>query len=77
MYQIVLYSSTDAPVSCLKNNIKIYIKFYIKTAPCETIEAQQASLLNSYKKPKLKLPKRCFNVNFNIFSKTTHWCISW
>ena len=27
------YSPTDAQVSCLKNNIKIYIKIYIKTAP--------------------------------------------
>jgi len=28
-----IYSPTDAPVSCLKNNIKIYIQIYIKTAP--------------------------------------------
>jgi hypothetical protein len=28
-----IYSPTDAPVSCFKNNIKIYIKIYIKTAP--------------------------------------------
>jgi len=28
-YQGFIYSPTDAPVSCLKNNIKIYIK----TAP--------------------------------------------
>ena len=28
-----MYSPTDAPVSCLKNNIKICIKIYIKTAP--------------------------------------------
>jgi hypothetical protein len=32
-YQTFIYSPTDAPVSCLKNNIKIYIKIYIKTAP--------------------------------------------
>jgi len=33
-YQIFIYSPTDAPVSCLKkNNIKIYIKIYTKTAP--------------------------------------------
>jgi hypothetical protein len=25
-YQIFIYSSTDALMSCLKNNIKIYIK---------------------------------------------------
>jgi hypothetical protein len=28
-----IYSPTDALVSCLKNNIKIYITIYIKTAP--------------------------------------------
>ena len=27
------YSPTDTQVSCLKNNIKNYIKIYIKTAP--------------------------------------------
>jgi hypothetical protein len=27
------YSPTDAQVNCLKNNIKIYIKIYIKTTP--------------------------------------------
>jgi hypothetical protein len=27
------YSPTDAQVNCLKNNFKIYIKIYIKTAP--------------------------------------------
>jgi hypothetical protein len=27
------YSPTDAKVNCLKNNFKIYIKIYIKTAP--------------------------------------------
>jgi len=32
-YQSFIYSPTDALVSCLKNNIKIYIKIYIKTAP--------------------------------------------
>ena len=32
-YQSFIYSPTNAPVSCLKNNIKIYIKIYIKTAP--------------------------------------------
>ena len=21
--------------------------------------------------------RSCFNVNYNIFFKTTHWCISW
>jgi len=26
-----IYSPTDALVSCVKNNIKIYIKIYIKT----------------------------------------------
>ena len=30
---LFIYSPTDAPVSCLKNNTKIYIKIYIKTAP--------------------------------------------
>jgi len=28
-----IYSATDALVSCLKNNIKIYIQIYIKAAP--------------------------------------------
>jgi len=32
-YQRFIYSPTDALVSCLKNNITIYIKIYIKTAP--------------------------------------------
>ena len=32
-YQSFIYSPTDEPVSCLKNNIKIYIKICIKTAP--------------------------------------------
>jgi len=32
-YQSFIYSPTDALLSCLKNNIKIYIKIYIKTAP--------------------------------------------
>ena len=27
------YSPTDARVNCLKNNIKIYVKIYFKTAP--------------------------------------------
>ena len=30
---INVYSPTDGPVNCLKNNIKIYITNYIKTAP--------------------------------------------
>ena len=30
--QSFIYSPTDALVSCLKNNIKIYIKIYMKTA---------------------------------------------
>jgi len=29
----VFYSPTDAQVNCLKNNFKMYIKIYIKTAP--------------------------------------------
>jgi len=29
----VFYSPTDAQVICLKNNFKIHIKIYIKTAP--------------------------------------------
>ena len=34
IYQIFIYSPSDAPVSCLKKNcIKIYIKIYIKTTP--------------------------------------------
>ena len=32
-HQSFIYSPTDASVSCLKNIIKIYIKFYIKTSP--------------------------------------------
>jgi hypothetical protein len=28
----LFYSPTDAQVNCLKNNFKIYIKIYIKTA---------------------------------------------
>ena len=31
--QSFIYSPTDALVRCLKNNTKIYIKIYIKTAP--------------------------------------------
>jgi len=31
-YQSFIYSPTDALVSCLKKNIKIYIKIYTKTA---------------------------------------------
>jgi len=30
--QSLIYLPTDAPVSCLKNRIKMYIKIYIKTA---------------------------------------------
>jgi len=30
---VIFYSPTDAQVNCLKNNFKIYIKIYIKTAP--------------------------------------------
>jgi hypothetical protein len=33
IYQSFIYSPTDALVSCLKNNIKIYTKICIKTAP--------------------------------------------
>jgi hypothetical protein len=29
----VFYPPADAQVNCLKNNFKIYIKIYIKTAP--------------------------------------------
>ena len=32
-HQGFIYSPADALVSCLKNNIKIYIKIYIKTTP--------------------------------------------
>ena len=32
IYQSFIYSPTDALVSCLKKNIRIYIKIYIKTA---------------------------------------------
>jgi len=32
-YQSCIYSPTVTLVSCLKNNIKMYIKIYIKTAP--------------------------------------------
>ena len=32
-YQTFIYSPTDALVSCLKNNVNIYIKIYIKTIP--------------------------------------------
>ena len=32
-YQSFIHSPTDALVSCLENNIKIYIKIYIKSAP--------------------------------------------
>ena len=31
-YQSAVYSPTETLVSCLKNNIKMYIKIYIKTA---------------------------------------------
>ena len=30
---IKFYLPTDAQLNCLKNNIKIYIKIYVKTAP--------------------------------------------
>ena len=36
-YQSFIYSPTDALVSCLKNNIKIYIKIYIRTLYCQTV----------------------------------------
>ena len=29
----IFYSPTDAQVNCLKNDFKIHIKIYIKTAP--------------------------------------------
>jgi len=32
-----IYSPTDALVSCLKKNIKIYIKIYIKKAPTVSV----------------------------------------
>ena len=32
-YQSFIYSPTDALVSCLKNNINVCIKIYIKTPP--------------------------------------------
>jgi len=32
-YQRFIFSPTDALVSFRKNNIKIYVKIYIKTAP--------------------------------------------
>jgi hypothetical protein len=32
-YQSFIYSPTDAQLNCLKNNIKICIKIYIKIAP--------------------------------------------
>ena len=81
----------------LKNNIKIYIKFYIKTAPTcfgavtpssgsallvlakvtavkivKIIEAEQASLCNSYKNTKLKLLKTNSAVWFNKMCKIKH-----
>jgi hypothetical protein len=31
--KVFFYSPTDAQVNCLKNNLKIYIKINIKTAP--------------------------------------------
>jgi hypothetical protein len=31
--KVLFYSPTDAKVNCLKNNLKIYIKVYVKTAP--------------------------------------------
>jgi hypothetical protein len=33
IYQSFVYLATDTILSCLKNNIKIYVKIYIKTAP--------------------------------------------
>ena len=32
-YEKFIYSPTDAPVGCIKNNTKIYYRFSIKTAP--------------------------------------------
>ena len=46
--QNFIYSPTDAPVSCLKNSIKIYIKSYIKTTPtyfCVTVTPSSGSEL--------------------------------
>jgi hypothetical protein len=31
--KVFFYSPTDAQANCLKNNFKVYIKIYIKTAP--------------------------------------------
>jgi hypothetical protein len=37
------YSPTDAQVNCLKNNIKTYIKIYIKTAPTYFVAVTNSS----------------------------------
>jgi len=43
-YQSFIYSPTDALVSCVKNNIKIYIKICVKRAPtCFGVTVTQSS----------------------------------
>jgi len=58
-------------VNCLKNNIKIYIKIYIKTAPtyfgAVTLSSGSALLV---------LAKVTVLKNFKIAFKTIHICIS-
>ena len=41
--QSFFYAPTDAQVNCLKNNLKIYIKINIKTAPTCFGAATQSS----------------------------------
>jgi hypothetical protein len=46
--KVFFYSPTDAPVNCLKNNFKIYIKIGIKTAPtyfCAVTPSSESALL--------------------------------
>jgi hypothetical protein len=50
-YQSFVYSPTDAQVSCLNNNFKMYIKIDIKTAPTclgAVIPSSGSALLRAY-----------------------------
>jgi len=65
-------------VSCLKNNIRIYIKIYIKIAPtCFGVTVTQINALpDDGVTVNTETCRSCFNVNFNvnfnIVFKTTH-----
>ena len=61
-YQSFIYSPTYTLVSCLENNIKIYIKIYIETAPKYfgvTVTPSPGSAFF------VLIFRSCFNINFN------------